>query len=168
MAKYIVPGIILILILIGFIKKVPIYDTFVEGAKESLNLIYLIFPFLCSVLIAVELFSMSGLNTYISKFLAPVFNFLGIPSELCELLIIRPLSGNGAIAVLENIYKIYGPDSYIARCASVIVGASETTFYITAIYFTTTKVKKMRYAIFVSLLAGLIGAIAGCFICKFI
>ena len=68
MAKYIVPGLILILILIGFIKKVPIYDRFVEGAKESLNLIYLIFPFLCSVLIAVELFSMSGLNTYISKF----------------------------------------------------------------------------------------------------
>lgn len=168
MTQYIIPFFILILIIVGFIKKIPIYDTFVDGAKESLKLIYLIFPFLCSVLIAVELFNMSGLNGYITTLLAPILKFLGIPKELTQLLIIRPLSGNGAIAIVEDIYKTYGADSYIARCASVIIGSSETVFYITAIYFTTTKVKKMRYAIWVSLVASIFGAIFACLLCRFI
>lgn len=168
LSKYILPVFIIAVILIGFFKKVPIYDSFVEGSKQSLKLIVSIFPYICAILIAVELFSLSGLNVYFNKLLSPVLKVLGIPNELCELIIIRPLSGNGSLAMLENIYKTYGADSYVARCASVIVGASETTFYIGAVYFSTTKVTKLRYGIPVCLLATYMGAIVACLLCRFI
>ena len=168
MSKYILPAFIFIVILIAFIKKVPVYDNFVKGSKESITLILSIFPYICAVLIAVELFSLSGLNSYLAKIMSPVLTFLGIPDELCELLIIRPLSGNGSLALLEGIYKTHGADSYIARCASVIVGASETVFYVGTVYFSTTKVKKLRYAIPISLVACYFGAIMACLICRLI
>ncbi len=168
MSAYILPLFIVGVIAIGFVRKVSVFDSFATGAKESLKLIWSIFPFLCAILIAVELFSMSGLNVWMSKVCAPVLRVLGIPEELCELLVIRPLSGNGSIALLENIYKTYGADSYIARCGSVIVGASETVFYIASIYFSTCKVKKLRYAIPVSLFACYAGAIVSCAICRFL
>ncbi len=167
MSKYILPAFIIIVILWAFIKKVPIYDNFVKGSKESITLILSIFPYICAVLIAVELFSLSGLNSYLAKIMSPVLSFLGMPPELCEILIIRPLSGNGSLALLEGIYKTYGVDSYIARCASVIVGASETVFYVGTVYFSTTKVKKLRYAIPISLIACYVGAMASCILCRF-
>ncbi len=167
MSKYILPAFFIIVILWAFIKKVPIYDNFVKGSKESITLILSIFPYICAVLIAVELFSLSGLNSYLAKIMSPVLSFLGMPPELCEILIIRPLSGNGSLALLEGIYKTYGVDSYIARCASVIVGASETVFYVGTVYFSTTKVKKLRYAIPISLIACYVGAMASCILCRF-
>jgi len=107
MSKYILPVFIGLVILAAFIKKVPVYDNFVKGSKESISLILSIFPYICAVLIAVELFSLSGLNSYLAKIMSPVLTFLGIPDELCELLIIRPLSGNGSLALLEGIYKTH-------------------------------------------------------------
>ncbi|MDE7070648.1 MAG: spore maturation protein [Clostridia bacterium] len=168
MSKYILPIFILLVIVIAFIKKVPVYDNFVKGSKESLSIVLSIFPYICAVLVAVELFSLSGLNAYFAKIMSPVLTFLGIPEELCELLIIRPLSGNGSLALLEDIYKTHGADAYISRCASVIVGASETVFYVGTVYFSTTKVKKLRYAIPISLVACYFGAIMACVLCKFI
>ncbi|MCX4363882.1 MAG: spore maturation protein [Clostridia bacterium] len=166
MSKYILPVFIGLVILAAFIKKVPVYDNFVKGSKESISLILSIFPYICAVLIAVELFSLSGLNSYLAKIMSPVLTFLGIPDELCELLIIRPLSGNGSLALLEGIYKTHGVDSYVSRCASVIVGASETVFYVGTVYFSTTKVKRLRYAIPISLVACYVGAIMACLICR--
>lgn len=165
--KYILPVFIIAVLIAGFVKKVGVYDSFVEGAKQSIELILSIFPYICAVLIAVELFELSGLNAYFARFLSPLFNVLGIPEELCELVIIRPLSGNGSLAILENIYKTYGADSYIARCGSVIVGASETVFYVATVYFSTTKVKKLRYAIPVALFSCYAGAVFACLLCKF-
>ncbi|MEG1394564.1 MAG: spore maturation protein [Clostridia bacterium] len=168
MSKYILPLFILAIVCVGFAKKVPVFDSFARGASESLKLVLSVFPYICAILIAVQLFSMSGLNIYFGKFFAPFLEFVGIPPELCELLIVRPLSGNGSIAMLENIYTQYGVDSYIARCASVIVGASETVFYIASVYFSTTRVKKLRYAIPVSLFASLVGSIVSCLLCRFL
>lgn len=167
MSKYILPVFIGVIIIAAFIKRVPVYDSFVKGSKESISLILSVFPYICAVLIAVELFSLSGLNSYLAKITSPVLSFLGIPPELSEILIIRPLSGNGSLALLEGIYENYGVDSYIARCASVIVGASETVFYVGSVYFSTTKVKKLRYAIPVSLIACYAGAVASCLLCRF-
>ena len=166
MSKYILPVFIFAVIIAAFIKKVPVYDNFVKGSKESISLILSIFPYICAVLIAVELFSLSGLNAYLAKIMSPLLGALGIPDELCELLIIRPLSGNGSLAILEDIYKKYGADAYISRCASVIVGASETVFYVGTVYFSTTKVKKLKYAIPISLIACYIGAIVACLLCR--
>lgn len=168
MSKYILPVFVICVLAVGFVKKVSVYNSFVEGAKQSVSLVLSVFPYICAVLIAVELFSASGLNSYLSRILAPLVRLLGIPEQLCELVVIRPLSGNGSLAVLEDIYGTYGPDSYIARCGSVIVGASETVFYIATVYFSATKVKKLRYAVPVSLFSCYLGAVVACLICRFI
>lgn len=167
MSAYILPILFLIVFVIAMIKKVPIYDSFIEGIKESLRLVISIFPYICAIFIAIELFRISGLSALFTRAVAPVLSAVGIPPELAELLIIRPMSGNGSIAILKNIFTTYGADSYIARCASVIVGCSETIFYVSAVYFSTSKIRKLRYAIPVSLISCLLGAIISCLICRF-
>ncbi|MEG1500243.1 MAG: spore maturation protein, partial [Clostridia bacterium] len=125
-----------------------------------------IFPFIAAILIATTLFSASGLSGALTKLVSPVFNFLGVPSEVCELIMIKPFSGSGSTAVLANILKTYGADSYIARCACVIASSSETIFYMSAVYFSSVKIKKLGYAIPLSIFASLIGAVVGCLICR--
>lgn len=168
MSNYFIPIIILLILIYGAAKKVNCYISFTNGAKKSLDLIIDIFPFIIAIMIMVELFRVSNLSFYLSQALSPVFNFLGIPSQLCELVLLKPFSGSGSLALLDNIYKTYGVDSYISRCASVIMGSSETIFYISTVYFSKTKVKRLGYAIPVSLFATFIGAILGCLICKII
>lgn len=166
MSAYILPLFILAVIVVGFCKRVPVYGSFVAGVKGSLELLMSIMPYFTVILIAVELFTVSGLGGKLEELLTPLFNALGIPAELTQLVIIRPLSGNGSIAMLQTLMDKYGADSYIVRCGSVIVGASETTFYVATIYFSTVKEKKLRYAIPVCLIASLTGAVAACALCR--
>ncbi len=168
MSAYIIPVLILGLVVYAAFKKVPIYDCFTEGAKDAIHLIYSIFPYIIAIYVGVQLFKASGLGTSIAEFSTPFMQLIGIPPELTELIIIRPLSGSGSLAILEEIYEEYGADSHTARSASVIVGASETVFYIGAVYFSTTSVRKLRYAIPVALFATFVGAIVACLICRFI
>ena len=168
MSNYIIPTIVLFILFYGCIKKVNCYKSFTIGAKKSFDLILDIFPFIIAIMIMVSLLRASGINLIFAKILTPIFNLFSIPSELCEIVLLKPFSGSGSIALLSDIYKTYGVDSYIARCASVIIGSSETTFYISAIYFSKTKVKRLGYAIPVSLFATFIGVVFSCFICKFI
>lgn len=168
MIKYIVPIFILSVLIVGLLKSVPMYDSFVDGVKQAIKLSFNMLPYIATIFIGMELMRISGLTQLLSAWLAPVFKFFGIPVELSELIILRPLSGSGCMAVLDEIYLMYGVDSYIARCGSVIIGCSETIFYITAVYFSTTKIKKLRYAIPVSIISMLIGAIVSCAICKFL
>lgn len=166
MSIYILPVFLILIFLIGFVKKVPLYNTFGEGAKEAVKLTLSIFPYICSIFIVMELFNVSGLSGYISKAFSPLLELLGIPSQLAQLLIIRPLSGNGSVAMLKDIFAQYGVDSYISRCACVIVGCSETVFYVSAVYFSTTRIRKLRYALPVSLFSCLFGSIVACLICR--
>ena len=166
MANYIIPIFLLILLVYAYFKKINAYDAFARGARESVDVCVNIFPYLVAIFLAVELFKLSGLAGAISKFLAPFFQFLGMPSELAEFLVLRPFSGSGSLAYLSEIFSTFGPDSYVAKCASVIMSCSETTFYIVAIYFSTVKIKKLRYTIPVSLLATFLGSIVACLICR--
>lgn len=168
MSNYIVPVLIIGVIVYAVIKKVNVYDSFTEGTKSALILVFNIFPYIAVILMCVELFKVSGLAQITVKWLEPFFTFLGMPAQLAEIVLIKPLSGNGSLALLEEVFNEYGPDSYIARCAAVIVGSSETLFYITAVYFSTVKIKKLRYAIPVALFASFAGAVIACFICRFI
>ena len=161
MSKYIIPIFILSVLLMSLIKKVPLYDSFTVGIKQSVHLVFNIFPFIAAIFICMELLSISGLSEIIAGWMAPVFNIVGIPSELSKLLMLRPLSGNGSIALLSEIYLLNGVDSYIGRCGSVIVGCSETIF-------STTSIKKLRYAIPVAIASMIIGAIIACLICRFL
>lgn len=168
MANYIIPIFLIILCTYCFIKKINAYDHFVSGAKESVNLCINTFPYLVAIFVAVELFKLSGLSSMLGNFLSPMFQFLGMPKELTEFLVLRPFTGSGSLAMLSEIFTLYGADSYIAKCACVIMSCSETTFYIVAIYFSTIKIKKLRYTIPVAMLATFLGSIFACFVCRFI
>lgn len=166
MSKFIIPIILLCLLCFAFFKKINVYESFVSGGKKSLKLVYDIFPYIVAIFIMVELFRVSGLSYLLSDALNPVFSLLGIPKELIELTLLRPFTGSGSLALLNEIYETYGVDTYLGRSASVIMGSSETVFYVSAVYFSRTSVKKLGYAILVALFASLMGAVVACFICK--
>ena len=168
MTAYILPAFIALNLLLGFIRKVPVFDAFVEGAKGAVDLVKTLFPYLATVLIAVSLFKASGLAGLLADLLSPLFRLLGIPSELTELIVVRPMSGSGSLGLLADVYRTYGADSYPARVASVIVGSSETVFYVAAVYVTGTKIKKYRGAIAISLVATFAGTVLSCLLCRFL
>ena len=166
--SYVVPLVFLVTIIIGAVKRISVYDSFIEGIKEALFLTVSLLPYLMSIFILLEVFEASGANVYISKYLGSFFGLFGIPEELSELIIIRPISGSGSLGVLEKILSTYGGDSYVGKCASVICGCNDTIFYIVAVYMSRCKEKKAFAAIIISVVASFIGVIVSCFICKFI
>lgn len=166
MSDYIIPIFIALLLIYSAVRRVPVFNCFIEGAKDAARLVLTIFPYLAAIFIVISLFKISGLSSALASACEPFFNALGIPEELTELIVVRSMSGSGSIALLEDIYTTYGADSYPARCASVIVSSSETVFYIAALYFSNTKVKKMRYAVPVALISTFIGVIISCLLCR--
>ena len=167
MSAYVLPAFIALNFLLGAIRRVPLFDAFIEGAKEAFTLAVNIFPYLAAVLIAVSLFKESGLSLLLAKAANPVLGFLGIPAELTELIVVRPMSGSGSIGLLSEIYRLYGADSYPARAASVIVGSSETVFYVAALYG-GGRVKKYKGAIAIALFATFAGTVISCLLCRFL
>jgi len=168
MASYIIPIILIVLFIFCFVKNVNAYEHFIGGARSAVDLCISTFPYLVAIFAAVELFKISGLSDTVANFLGPAFKFLGVPSELVEFMVIRPFSGSGSMAMLSDLYNTYGPDSYISRCASVIVSCTDTVFYIVAVYFSTVKIKKLRGTVFLALLSCFIGCLLACLICRFI
>lgn len=164
--NYIIPLLILFLFIYSIIKKQNNYDSFVKGAKKSLTLIFEIFANIVAIFILIELFKQSGISYYLNKILSPFLNFLGIPCELSELIILKPFSGSGSLALLSEIFETYGVDSYIGRCASVIMSSSETVFYVSSVYFSKTKVKNLGYSIPLALFVTILSSILACLFCK--
>ena len=158
----------LIIFIVAIFKRVKPYDAFTSGAKSAIPFAVSVFPYLACILVMTELFEVSGLSTIISNFVSPVFNVLGIPKELTKLVLIKPFSGNGSLAVLSELFATYGVDSYISRCACVIYGSSETVFYISAVYFANAKTKKLTLPIAISLIASISSCIFACLICRII
>ncbi len=166
MSIYILPILFIVLFVYCIYKRINTYDHFVKGAKGAIKLVVDIFPFIASILVAVALLRVSGITSFLTNLLSPIFNLLGIPPELCELVMLRPFTGSGSYGILESIFNTYGADSYISRCACVIMGCSETIFYVATVYISQTKVKKLLYAIPVALICSLVGTILACLICK--
>lgn len=166
MSVFILPVILILLIVFCAVKRVKVYDCFLEGTKDSLSLIKSIFPYVAAIFICIELFKASGLSAIVSGWLSKPLSFLGIPPEITEIILLVPLSGNGTIALLESIIAECGVDSYPARCAAVIAGATETIFYISAVYFSACKVRKLRYAIPVAIFCTLLGTVVACALCR--
>ena len=147
MVDLFIPMLICFLLIYALIKGVDAYSGFVKGAKGSLPLMSTLLPFMIAMFVAVELFRNSGLSGYLCEFLAPIFHFIGVPTEVCELVLIRPFSSNAGYVLLRDIFSRYGVDSYVGKCASVIMGSSDTIFYVSSIYFSCTRVKKTGLAI---------------------
>lgn len=165
---YFIPVLFLVIYLYSAFKKVKPYEAFTQGAKSAIPFAVNIFPYLVSIFVLTELFEASGLSNIISNFISPFFKILGIPKELTKLVLIKPFSGNGALAILTEIFNEYGVDSYLARCACVIYGSSETVFYIAAVYFAGAKTKKLLVPIIISLIASFFSCVFACFICLII
>lgn len=168
MAAYFIPLFIVLILLFALFKKVNIWGAFTSGGMKGLNCAVSIFPALVGLIVAIEFLSSSGALSAFCEFLSPVCRVLGIPKEIFPLSLMRSVSGSGSMAIYQNILTTYSPDSYIGRCASVIMGSTETTFYTLSIYFAVTRAKKLRYCLLCALLADLTGSIVGCFICNFL
>lgn len=166
--NYVVPILLILTLAYGLFKRVNVYDSFVLGAKQSFELSLSIFPYLAATFIMVNALRASGLDAYVTRFLSPPFKLLGVPSEVVELMLLRPFSGSGSLAILSDVYKQYGTDSYVARCASVIMGSSETVFYVASVYFAGTKVKRTGAAIPIALFCNLVGGVVACLLCRII
>lgn len=166
MSKYFIPVIFILIFGYGLIKKVKPYNSFVRGAKSAVPFALSVFPTLLCIFVMTELFEVSGLTNILCSLLSPVFSILGIPKEVSKLVLIKPFSGSGALALLSDIYSSCGVDSYVSRCASVIYGSSETVFYVATVYFTGAKKRNLTAPILISLIASFFSIVFACFICK--
>ncbi len=163
---YVMPVFILGIVVYGIIKKVNVFDAFLEGAASGMKITVKILPALCGLLAAISMFRVSGGLDFLTKILSPLTNLLGIPSEILPLALLRPISGSGSLAIVSDILNTYGPDSMVGRMASVIMGSTETTFYAVAVYFGSVGIKDSRYTIKAALLADLTGFLCGVWITK--
>ena len=168
MSVYVVPFFIIFVLLYSSYKNLNTYNIFVKGAKGALDLVVFIFPYIVAIMISVSLMRISGLTYFLTNLISPVFKFLGIPSQVSELVLLRPFTGSGSFALLNEIFIQYGADSYISRCACVIMGSSETVFYVATVYFSQTKVKKLLYAIPCALVCSFVSAVVSCLLCRII
>lgn len=168
MSKFIIPILIILLILYSMLKRSNSYNSFVVGSKSAFDIVFTSFPYIVAIFVAVEIFTISGLAVIFADFVAPFFEFFGVPKELSQLVVLKNFTGCGSLALLENIFEVYGVDSYIARAGCCIAGCSEAIFYVTAVYFSKTGVTKFRYAIPVGVVANFVGAVVSCWICRLI
>ena len=151
--------------LIGMIRKVKVYDVFIEGAKEGFQVAVRIIPFLVGILVAIGMFRGSGAMDMLTNALRPITTATGFPADLVPLAILRTLSGSGSLAFTTDLIKRFGPDSLMARTAATMYGSSETLFYVLAVYFGSVGVKRTRHAIPAGLVGDLVAAIVAVAVC---
>ncbi|MCB0283234.1 MAG: spore maturation protein [Calditrichae bacterium] len=161
-----IPLIILFFIGYGGLKKVKVYEVFVEGAKEGFNVGVKIIPYLVAMLVAIAMFRASGALDVLTWMVAPVTNLIGMAPELLPMALMRPLSGSGSLGVMTELMNTHGVDSLIGFTASTMFGSTETTFYVVAVYFGAVGIRNTRYAITAGLLADLAGLITAVVLCR--
>lgn len=161
-----IPLLFIVLIGIAAIRKVNVYESFQSGIQNAARFTFSLLPCLAAVFMMCELFETSGLSSFLTRLLAPALGWLGIPSELTKLVLIKPFSGSGSLAYLNDILAAYGADSYIGRCACVLYGSTETVFYISAIYFAGLKVKGLFKPICLVLVCSFFSAALACLLCR--
>lgn len=162
------PLVILCVIVYGVIEKNKMFDNFLDGAKEGLEMTLSIFPTLIGLFVAIGALRSSGVLNIITNFLGPILNVIQFPSELMPLAMLRPISGSSSIAVATDIMRNYGVDSPIGIMASTIMGSTETTIYTIAIYTSCVKIKKTRFVLAAALIGDLVGMLASVAVCRFL
>jgi len=163
-----IPVIILFFIGYGGIKKVRVYEVFVEGAKEGFSVGVKIIPYLVAMLVAIAMFRASGALDVITWIVSPVTSAIGMAPELLPMAFMRPLSGSGSLGVMTELMNTYGVDSLIGFTASTMFGSTETTFYVVAVYFGAVNIRNTRYAIFAGLVADIAGLITAVLVCRWL
>ncbi|HEX7150987.1 MAG TPA: spore maturation protein [Thermoanaerobaculia bacterium] len=159
------PVLLVAIPLAGIIRKVKVFDVFVEGAKEGFDVAVRIIPFLVGILVAIGMFRGSGAMDMLTAAIRPALNAVGFPAELFPLAVLRTLSGSGSLGVTTDLIKTHGPDSLLGRMAATMYGSSETTFYVIAVYFGAIGVRKTRHAVPAALIGDIVAAIVTVAVC---
>ncbi len=157
LSLFFIPVMFTLILAHGFYKREPVYDHFIEGAKDGIRTAFDILPYIVAIFIGIESLVSSGVMDFLETALGPFFHVFGIPEELIPLILLRPVSGSGSLALVEKMVTRYGADSFVGKAASVMTGSCETVFYVIAVYFGVTQVKKIRH----TLVAGMAGYVAG-------
>lgn len=159
------PVLLVLIPLIGIVRKVKVYDVFIDGAKEGFDVAVKIIPFLVGILVAIGMFRGSGAMDLLTAGLRPLLASTGFPAEVFPLAILRTLTGSGSLAFTTDLIKTHGPDSLLGRMAATMYGSSETTFFVLAVYFGAVQVKRTRHAVPAALIGDVVAAIATVGIC---
>ena len=154
------------ILLVGIIKRVKIFDAFVEGAIEGLHTLYMIIPTITALVVAVEMLQKSGAIELLCNLIEPLADTLGFPKEIVPMAVLRPVSGGGSTAILINIYENYGPESLLGNIASVLAGSTETTFYAVTMYYGSIGVRETRHTLLVGLCADFTALVSAVYITK--
>lgn len=166
-SRWAIPLLLLLVPVTAYLQKVPVYESFVEGAEEGFKTGVRILPFLIGMLVSIKVFVDSGALNILAQWLQPFFALLGLEPDFAAIIplaIMRPLSGSGALGVATQLINQYGPDSYIGRLASTLQGSTDTTFFVLTVYFGSVGIKRYRYALKLGLLADFIGLIVSVWI----
>ena len=151
---YILPIMILSILTLGMTKKVPVYEEFIEGAKDGFKVAVSIIPYLVAIIVAVSMFKASGILDILKNFANSL-----VPPDIIPIIFTRSLSGSATLGLFSEIAKNLGPDSYVTKLAAIMVGSSETTFYVLAVYFGSIGIKKYRYALLTGIIADITGIV---------
>ena len=160
LSSLVIPALLAAVAVCGMGRRVDVYAALTHGAEEGLTVLLRIIPALVGLLTAVSMFRASGALEWFSDLCAPLLDLLGIPAETMPLMLIRPVSGSGALAVASDLMMTHGPDSYEGRVAAVMLGSTETTFYTIAVYFGSAGIIRTRHAVPAALVADLAGFLA--------
>lgn len=161
-----VPVLMFAILFYAAMKKVKVFDVFVEGARGGFDVALKIIPYLVAILVAIGMFRASGAMDALSHVLTPLTNLIGMPAEALPVALLRPLSGSGSLALTTELMKTHGPDSFIGRLAGTMYGSTETTFYVLALYCGAVGIKKTRHTLVAGLLADATGLLAALWICR--
>ena len=159
-SNYIVPIFVLAILLYALKKKVNIYESFLVGAKEGLITTFKIAPAVIAMVFAINIFLNSHFLAFVFSYFTPLLNKIGIPIQVLPMALVRPISGTASLAIMTNIFEMYGPDSFVGRLASNLQGCTDTTIYVLALYFGSIKVTKTRHALSAGLFADFVGIVA--------
>ncbi len=161
-----IPGLILFFLVYGQFKRVRVYEAVVEGGKEGFTIAVKIIPYLVAMLVGIAIFRASGAMDFLIAGLQPLTELIGFPAEAMPMALMRPLSGSGSLGIMSEILKTYGPDSFIGVLTSTLMGSTETTFYVIAVYFGAVNVRNTRHALPTGLLADFVSFLAALFFVK--
>ena len=167
-SSWIIPAIILITLVCGIVKKVPVYETFIDGAKEGLKVSVNIVPYLVAIIVAVSMLRASGALDLAGELFKGVLAWMKVPVDVLPVMVVRSLSGSAVLGLFSEIANNFGPDSYVTKLSAIMVGSSETTFYVLAVYFGSVGVKKFRHALCAGLFADVVGIIAAILVARWL
>lgn len=168
MSTYLIPVLMGMILCAALWRRVPVYTEFLAGAEQGMRTVIGIFPCLVAVLAAVEMLKASGVLGWFLNLISPLTAVVGVPEDVLQLALIRPISGSGALGVLADLFRTHSPDSEAGRIASVLMGSTETTFYTLMVYFSGTRVQYTKRVIPAAVFGDIVGLLASIFICKII